>query len=1125
MTSLRYLLVSLWHYRRVHLAVAAGVAVATAVMTGALLVGDSVRGSLRDLVLERLGRIDQVLVAEQPFRAALAGELACEEVAPLLFVSGTLTATKGERLRRATQLSVIGHTDAFWQLDNDIKVSSQDAPPALLAGNRIAISRSIAAELGVEVGDEVLLGVPLAGSMPAESLLGEKADTTTSRRLEIAAVLPDRGLARFSLRPSQQPPRNVFLPLQTLQKLLELSGRVNGVAIVGEDVQLRPTLEDFGVSVGTVKCDASDGTSYVRVTADRLVLPPALVSAFATTFPEIDVQPVITYLANTIRSGRRQIPYSTITGVDSLAQRGPLFDDQGKPLVLAQDEIVLNDWAAGDLKAKVGDLVTLTYYEPETTHGVLREAKSQALKIRAIVPLQDAENNRTMAGDARLTPDLPGVTDQRSMSDWDLPFELIEPIRSVDEDYWEKYSTTPKAFVSYALAKKLWSTRWGTDSVLRLPASAGISSDAMSQRVRPHPVDMGFTLLPVKAQGLVASRGTTAFEGLFLGFSFFLMASAVLLIALLFRLGAESRAAELGVLASLGWSLARLRRLWLGEGVLVAGAGALVGVVAGIGYARLMIHGLSTWWVAATVTPFLQLHVTLFSVALGFGIGMLVAMATLAWSLRSLLKIPARQLLTGDCSTTATFSGATTLGIAGGRLPVALIVVATILGLFATNLAGEAQAGAFFGSGALVLGALLIGLRGQLYAESAAQLQALGLAGLAARSARRNPQRTLLAVGLAAVASFLIVALSAFRLAPTEQGTGGFTWIATSDQPLHFDLNTSAGREELGFGSRKNEQLTGMKIFGFRVRAGEDASCLNLYQTAQPQILGVPASFAGELPFGWAARADGARAEASPWELLATDLGKDEAGHSILPIILDKNTALYSLHLSGLGAQMTLDNVHGRSVTLEVVGLLANSVLQGKLLLSEEHFVQLFPEASGQQFFLIRRAVPTPSTEELASLLAATLEGELADYGFDVVSAEQRLAGFLAVQNTYLSTFQSLGVLGLLLGTLGLAISQLRSVVERRSELALLRCAGFRRARLAEMILDENATLLLGGLGIGTLAALVAVLPHYFLQEAEVPWGTLAGLLLAVIVAGLLAGWLAVQAAVRAPLLPALRGD
>jgi len=129
------------------------------------------------------------------------------------------------------------------------------------------------------------------------------------------------------------------------------------------------------------------------------------------------------------------------------------------------------------------------------------------------------------------------------------------------------------------------------------------------------------------------------------------------------------------------------------------------------------------------------------------------------------------------------------------------------------------------------------------------------------------------------------------------------------------------------------------------------------------------------------------------------------------------------------------------------------------------------------------------------------------------------------VQNTYLLTFLSLGGLGLLLGTFGLAAVQMRNVLERRSELALLRAAGFRRAVLGWMVTLENALLLVLGLGCGMLAALVAVLPHLLDGRAMIPWDGVAATLAAVLVVGLLAGLLAVRATLRAPLLAALRGE
>jgi ABC-type antimicrobial peptide transport system permease subunit len=153
------------------------------------------------------------------------------------------------------------------------------------------------------------------------------------------------------------------------------------------------------------------------------------------------------------------------------------------------------------------------------------------------------------------------------------------------------------------------------------------------------------------------------------------------------------------------------------------------------------------------------------------------------------------------------------------------------------------------------------------------------------------------------------------------------------------------------------------------------------------------------------------------------------------------------------------------------------------------------------------------------------LETSLGDFGFDVQRSADRLAAFMAVQNTYLTTFQSLGGLGLLLGTFGLATVQLRNVLERRGELALLRAAGFRRERLAILVMLENAALLVGGLALGIAAALVAILPHLLGGGAAIPWLTLAVTLGLVLLVGLAAGMSAVRATLRAPLLPALRGN
>jgi putative ABC transport system permease protein len=149
----------------------------------------------------------------------------------------------------------------------------------------------------------------------------------------------------------------------------------------------------------------------------------------------------------------------------------------------------------------------------------------------------------------------------------------------------------------------------------------------------------------------------------------------------------------------------------------------------------------------------------------------------------------------------------------------------------------------------------------------------------------------------------------------------------------------------------------------------------------------------------------------------------------------------------------------------------------------------------------------------------------LGDEGFDTRDSHRILAGLMALQNTYLRTFQSLGALGLLLGTFGLAAVQLRSVLERRGEMGLLRASGFRRRRLSHLVLLENIMLLLAGLAAGVVAALLAVVPHMFGGGASVPFQSLGVMLLIVFIVGIIAGTWAARATMRVPLLSALREE
>jgi ABC-type antimicrobial peptide transport system permease subunit len=206
-------------------------------------------------------------------------------------------------------------------------------------------------------------------------------------------------------------------------------------------------------------------------------------------------------------------------------------------------------------------------------------------------------------------------------------------------------------------------------------------------------------------------------------------------------------------------------------------------------------------------------------------------------------------------------------------------------------------------------------------------------------------------------------------------------------------------------------------------------------------------------------------------------------------------------------------------VRLKFVALLRDSIFQGKVIISESNFLRFFPEQEGYKFFLLE------STQPLISDPVLPLKEALADYGVSIERSQERLAAFHRVENTYLSTFQSLGTLGLILGTIGLASVLLRNVLERRQELALLRAVGYRMRVLTTIILAENIFLMLWGLFTGTACALLAVLPALFTRGATVPLAIATYVILAVLAAGLSASIFAVFTAFRSPLLNALRSE
>jgi putative ABC transport system permease protein len=435
----------------------------------------------------------------------------------------------------------------------------------------------------------------------------------------------------------------------------------------------------------------------------------------------------------------------------------------------------------------------------------------------------------------------------------------------------------------------------------------------------------------------------------------------------------------------------------------------------------------------------------------------------------------------------------------------------------------ELQASAFFGSGALLLTAGLAATWAGMHGARQGRMSGHGgpaLARLGIRNAARHPVRSLLTAGLLAAATFLIVAVESFHRDPgrdfleRSSGSGGFSLVGESDVPIYQDLNSAQGRDQLNLPPDAAKVLGDVRFFPLRSRPGEDVSCLNLYKPHRPRLLGAPRTLMDRGGFRFKeSEARSAETRANPWLLL-----EESRTDGAIPVFGEANTVEWILHKK-LGEELQVPDEHGQPVQLRIAGILQDSVFQSELLLSEANFLKLYPRQEGYTFFLID--APPKRMDDVKSLL----EKSLADHGFTVSPSADRLQTYLAVENTYLSTFQALGGLGLLLGALGLAIVLMRSVWERRGELALLRALGYRQTALGWLMLAENGFLLILGLGIGALAALFSVAPHLVAGSGEVPVFRLIVLLVIVFIVGLAAGAAAVAATLRAPLLTALRRE
>ncbi|HAQ21044.1 MAG TPA: hypothetical protein DCR40_17695 [Prolixibacteraceae bacterium] len=1077
MSITKLILKSAWHYRKLNLTIIFGIALSTAILVGALIIGDSVKYSLQQITVQRLGKTSQVITAgERLFGQQLAMELAAKtgtQTAALLRANGFGVIDGGEL--RINQLAV-------WGVDATIGNFASYPELFQLQNNEVAINENLASLSGLKVGDEFLLRLNKLNTFPANTPFVSEQEATVSFRVSVARILKSEELGNFNLQNIQSAPRNVFLNLDWLNEQMGLQQKAN-VLLVAEGVsdaelvqnlQQSWKLEDMNLEIRE-----NQALNYTELISDRVFVEPAVEQYCLNKMPGSQV--IFSYFINEFILNGKQTPYSFVSSDPKLTG----------------NQMTVSKWLAEDLRVKLNDTVRLSYFEV----GPLRRL---VLKDTSFVVGQIYELTGEKADQNRM-PVIPGLSDADNCRDWKtgVPVDLKQ-IRPQDEAYWKEHKGTPKAFVSLETAQKLWGNRFGQSTAIRVD---GLQKTEFEKQLLAglYPSQSGFEVKDVKTDGLTAASGGTDFGGLFIGLSFFVLVAAVLLAFLLFKLYLGFRKTEIGTLTALGFSFPAIRKLFVAEASIFVLVGILLGIPFSIFYNHLILNAINTIWVDIVRTSIVNIHIRPVSLITGSLIIAVMSFTAIWFILNRFLKNEAIALQRKSVSEKVK-SGKRSLWIG-----LALIALSFII-LFAKGFrSGEINPEFFFISGFGLLPGLIL-IFDFWMQRFAVQEKAMhfSLRTMLLKRIAGERRRNVMIVSFLSVGVFMVVSTGLNRKDLTSHadlpssGTGGYDWFVETTMPVLFDASSKQGREDL------NIPVTA-ELVQFQSQPGDDASCLNLNKISRPRLIACnPAAFDQRSAFTFATRTDDLDA-LHPWLTLNRKFADD-----VIPAIADQTVIQWGL-MKKVGDTLVYKTEDGKDLKLKLVGGLANSIFQGNVIIAEDHFNRAFPSVSGSNVFLIDAPDHTLTVEDLQT--------GMRNYGPEISRTTDRLLAFYTVENTYLNIFLMLGALGLLIGTLGLGILIFRITFEQIPEYALLLSLGFSKPIIQRLVMREKLFLMTFSVLIGLIPAVLSALPSLVSSLYSNLWVWLPAISVLVILSGAVFSFVAIRMAFRQNLVGALRND
>ena len=966
---------NLKHYQRFYILIALATAIMVAVTTGSLMVGDSVRMTLVQRVNERLGSTESVIFNGSGYMdASLVNELSGN-------AWGTIM-TDGFIQMNGRLIPV-----NVWGVDylrNGTVVDNGDA----------IINVPLAKEAGIGADDDIVLRLPKNGLIPSGSLFVTQ-NYTTSLRLSCTGVVEAIDGGNLSLKNEQTLPFNVFVNRGMLNDLLETGDKVN---VILSDVKVSTNDINQAWRVEMAGMRSTRKEDCTEIITERVFMQDGLIDFLCKHHQQPNR--LYSYLANTIRLGEKSVPYSFVTAMDSYG---------GKPL--EADDILLSDYTARRIGAKVGDVIHVSYFKMK---GLKRlETDSIQLKVSAIIPMQE------WLADGTLSAEFPGLTDVERCTEWDsdLPINM-ELITDEDEEYWTDYRSTPKAIVPYNSVINDWKTVFGSATAVRIQDQQADFSGIDAQMC-------GIQVVHPREAGIYGAMNGVDFAGLFLALGFFIIVSALLLMYSPLSEMFWQRRHEISLWQALGWPRSRIIGMFWREALPVILVAVLIGIIIGNLYTWLIVFLLGNVWQGATQTDGFSIVTTPQTLLVGFAISMLLSITVLWLALRH-----AFDFMVKDTKRSGAFN-------LKGRWIVTLLTIALLL--VAVFVRQSVILFVLLGCMWIVLG-LFWGWHWLLMRGNASSIF---------NDRKQLVWNSLFANRKQAVVSFLTLALGVFIVfavglnrkgfgdsSQLTAGTGGYSlWVETA-VPVYYDMNTQEGRRQLSL----TELPANVSAMQFLRYSADDASCLNLNKVSTPTVLGV-------------------------------DMNQfTQAFHaqcSMYNLLVDETVLTWGL-MKNIGDTLYYQNSHGEEVKLVIAGTLPNTILQGNVVVDREVFAEIWPEITGSEVALVK--VKEQENEQTKNLLATALN----EYGVRVMTTGERLRQFYQVTDTYLTIFLTLGGIGLLVGLLSFVIVIRKNLAMKDNDIQFFGMLGYQPQVVERLLVDEHIRVPLYALFIGVTGAMLS---------------------------------------------------